>query len=41
MINKRKYKKQVQEGNTNMSYDSWKLWMRLLKNQAIDYNTSW
>jgi len=38
-MSKRKYNKQLREGNTNMDYDRWKLWNKLLKN--IEYNTSW
>ena len=43
MINmsKKKYNKQLKEGNTNMNYDTWKLWNRLIKKHCFEYNTSW
>lgn len=40
-MSKRKYKKELREGNTNMDYDLWKLWNKILKNQTFDYNMSW
>ena len=40
-MSKRKYNKQLREGNTNMSYDIWKLMNRLYKKHKFDYNMSW
>lgn len=39
-MSKKKYNKQIKEGNTNMDYYHWKLWNKLLKNIKY-YNTSW
>lgn len=40
-MSKRKYNKQLREGNTNMSYEMWKLWNTLLRNNNIEYSESW
>ena len=39
MRKKLKYNKLFREGNTNMNYETWKLWNELWK--EIPYNESW